>query len=76
MTTANSDEVMQLKLMASVYDHFELPNLESSGQRWWKTAAKTWGYDVRNRLVADVFYDNGTEFIRFTNGKEITVDAA
>ncbi|BBD62713.1 hypothetical protein NIES2109_55630 (plasmid) [Nostoc sp. HK-01] len=39
-------------------------------------AAKMWGYDVRNRLVADVFYDESTEFIKFTNGKEITVNAA
>ncbi|MBD2532525.1 hypothetical protein H6G97_24255 [Nostoc flagelliforme FACHB-838] len=29
-----------------------------------------------NRLVADVFYDNGTEFIKFTNGKEILVETA
>ncbi|MBD2468822.1 hypothetical protein [Nostoc sp. FACHB-145] len=27
-------------------------------------------------FVVDVFYDNGTEFIKFTNGKEITVDTA
>lgn len=33
-----------------------------------------WSYDVRNQLVVDVFYDNGTEFIKFTNGKEITVE--
>ncbi|WP_242049363.1 hypothetical protein [Aulosira sp. FACHB-615] len=57
-------------------EYLELPNLESPGQRWWNAAAKTWGYDVRNRLVADVFYDEGTEFIKFTNGKKITVDAA
>jgi hypothetical protein len=35
-----------------------------------------WGYDVRNQLVADVFYDNDAEFIKFTNGKEITVETA
>ncbi|MBD2441323.1 hypothetical protein [Nostoc sp. FACHB-110] len=57
-------------------EYLELPNLESSGQRWWNAAAKTWGYDVRNRLVADVFYDEGTEFIKFTNGKKITVETA
>ncbi|MEH1810712.1 hypothetical protein [Nostoc sp.] len=34
------------------------------------------GYDLRNRLVADVFYDNGTEFFKFTNGKEMTVETA
>jgi hypothetical protein len=33
-------------------------------------------YDVRNRLIADVFDDNGQEFIQFTNGKEILVEAA
>lgn len=42
----------------------------------WNSAASKWGYDVRNRLVADVFYDNGTEFIKFTRGKEITVETA
>jgi hypothetical protein len=57
-------------------EYLELPNLESPGQRWWNAAAKMWGYDVRNRLVADVFYENGAEFIKFANGKEITVDAA
>jgi hypothetical protein len=25
-------------------------------------------------LVADVFYDNGTEFIQFTNGKEMLLE--
>ncbi len=35
-----------------------------------------WGYDLRNQLVADVFYDEGREFIKFTNGKEITVETA
>ncbi|WP_373529126.1 hypothetical protein [Nostoc sp.] len=34
------------------------------------------GYDLRNQLAADVFYDNGTEFIQFTNGKEIVVETA
>lgn len=32
----------------------------------WNSAPSKWGYDVRNRLVADVFYDNGQEFIQFT----------
>ncbi|WGV24208.1 hypothetical protein [Halotia branconii] len=66
----------QWKPMAWKDEYLELPILESPGQRWWNAAAKTWGYDLRNRLVADVFYDNGTEFIKFTNGKEITVDTA
>jgi hypothetical protein len=57
-------------------EYLELPNLESPGQRWWNAAASMWGYDIRNRLVADVFYDEGTEFIKFTNGKEITVETA
>ncbi len=50
--------------------------LESPGQRWWNAAVKMWGYDLRNQLVADVFYSDGTEFIKFTNGKEITVETA
>jgi hypothetical protein len=41
-----------------------------------KSKASLWGYDVRNQLVADVFCDNGKEFIKFTNGKEITVETA
>ncbi|WP_313931542.1 hypothetical protein [Nostoc sp. FACHB-133] len=57
-------------------EYLELPNLESPGQRWWNAAATMWGYDLRNQLVADVFYDEGTEFIKFTNGKEITVETA
>jgi hypothetical protein len=57
-------------------DYLELPMLESPGQRWWKAAANLWGYDVRNQLVADVFYDDGQELIKFTNGKEITVETA
>ncbi|WP_181154577.1 hypothetical protein [Nostoc sp. 'Peltigera membranacea cyanobiont' N6] len=28
------------------------------------------------RLVADMFYDNGQEFIQFTNRKEILVETA
>jgi hypothetical protein len=34
------------------------------------------GNDVRNRLVVDVFYDNGQEFIQFTKVKEILVETA
>ncbi|BAY27666.1 hypothetical protein NIES2100_74910 [Calothrix sp. NIES-2100] len=57
-------------------EYLELPMLQSSGQRWWNAAAKMWGQDLRNRLVADVFYDNGQEFIKFTNGKELVVETA
>ncbi|BAY38244.1 hypothetical protein NIES2111_25890 [Nostoc sp. NIES-2111] len=57
-------------------EYLELPNLESPGQKWWNAATSMWGYDVCNQLVADVFYDEGTEFIKFTNGQKITVDTA
>ncbi len=57
-------------------EYLELPLLQSAGQRWWNAAVSQWGYDVRNRLVADVFYDNGQEFIQFTNGKEMLVETA
>ncbi|MDZ8054382.1 MAG: hypothetical protein RMX68_019125 [Aulosira sp. ZfuVER01] len=57
-------------------EYLELPMLQSSGQKWWNAAAKMWGNDLRNRLVADVFYDNGQEFIKFTNGKELVVETA
>lgn len=66
----------QWKPMAWNDEYLELPNLESPGQRWWNAAASIWGYDVRNQLVADVFYDEGTEFIKFTNGKEIKIETA
>ncbi|MBD2199255.1 MULTISPECIES: hypothetical protein [Calothrix] len=57
-------------------EYLELPMLQSPGQRWWNAAAKMWGDELRNRLVADVFYDNGQEFIKFTNGKELVVETA
>ncbi|MBD2214474.1 hypothetical protein H6G27_32155 [Nostoc linckia FACHB-104] len=68
--------VEQWKPKAWRDDYLELPILESPGQRWWNTAASIWGYDVRNQLVADVFYEDGREFIKFTNGKEIKVETA
>lgn len=34
------------------------------------------GYDLRNQIVADVFYDNGKEFIKFTNDEVILVETA
>lgn len=37
-------------------------------------AVSKWRYDVRNRLVAHVFYDNGQEFIQFSNGEEMLVE--
>lgn len=57
-------------------EYLELPMLQSPGQRWWNAAAKMWGNELRNRLVADVFYDHGQEFIKFTNGKELVVETA
>ncbi len=57
-------------------EYLELPMLQSPGQRWWNASAKMWGNDLRNRLVADVFYDNGQEFIKFSNGKELVVETA
>lgn len=66
----------QWKPVAWQDDYLELPMLESPGQRWWNAAAKIWGYDLRNQLVADISYSNGTEFIKFTNGKKLTLEAA
>lgn len=66
----------QWKPVAWRDEYMELPLLQSAGQRWWNTAVSKWGCDVRNRLVADVFYENGQEFIQFTNGKEILVETA
>ncbi len=58
-------------------DNFlSIEGLKSQGQKWWDGAAKIWGNDVRNRLVADVFIDEGREYIKFTNGKEILLDTA
>lgn len=57
-------------------EYLELPMLQSPGQKWWNSAASVWGYDLRNRLVADVFYDNGKELIKFTNEKIILVETA
>ncbi len=66
----------QWKPVAWRDDYLELPMLQSAGQKWWNSAASVWGYDLRNRLVADVFYDNGKEFIKFTNSKVILVETA
>ncbi|MFB2771970.1 hypothetical protein ACE1AT_22200 [Pelatocladus sp. BLCC-F211] len=66
----------QWKPVAWRDEYLELPMLQSPGQKWWNSAASVWGYDLRNQLVADVFYDNGKEFIKFTNGKEILVETA
>ncbi len=57
-------------------DYLSLPQFQSQGQKWYDNAAKIWGYDVRNQLVSDVFLDEGKEFIRFTNGKEMLVQIA
>jgi hypothetical protein len=57
-------------------NYFEKPDLQSIGQKWWNGAAKMWGWDVRNQLVADVCYENGKEFIEFRNGKSLLVETA
>ncbi|MHC0067340.1 hypothetical protein ACWATR_31255 [Nostoc sp. UIC 10890] len=57
-------------------EYLELEQLLSPGKRWWRAAVDMWGYDERNQLVADIFYDHGQEFIKFRNGKEILVDTA
>ncbi len=50
--------------------------LKSPGQKWWENAANKWGYDKRNQLVADIIYDNGKEYIVFTNSKEMLLETA
>ncbi|OKH43016.1 hypothetical protein NIES2101_31685 [Calothrix sp. HK-06] len=57
-------------------EYFDKPDVQSIGQKWWNGAAKMWGYDVRNQLVADVCYENGKEFILFLNGKSLLVETA
>ncbi|MDZ8104708.1 MAG: hypothetical protein RM338_03670 [Nostoc sp. DedQUE12a] len=57
-------------------DFLELPQLQSPGQRWWKAAEEHWGYDVRNRLVLDIYYSSEREYIKFTNGRTIQVETA
>ncbi len=66
----------QWKPVAWRDDYLELPMLQSPGQKWWNAAASVWGYDKSNQLVADVFYDNGKELIKFTNEKIILVETA
>ncbi len=50
--------------------------LQSSGQSWIECGSPNMGYDLRNQIVADVFYDNGKEFIKFTNDEVILVETA
>jgi hypothetical protein len=57
-------------------EYLDFPALQSTGQKWWNGAGTTWGQDLRNQLVVDVFYDGGKEFIKFTNGKEMLVETA
>ncbi len=57
-------------------EYLDLPMLKSYGQKWWEGAEKIWGYDKRNQLVADIVYDQGKEYIVFTNGKEMLLEIA
>jgi hypothetical protein len=58
-------------------DNFlNIEGLKSQGQKWWDDAANIWGNDVRKTLVADVFIDEGREYIKFMNGKEMLVETA
>ncbi len=57
-------------------EYLDLPILKSRGQKWWEGAAKMWGYDKRNQLVADIVYDAGKEYIVFINGKEMLLETA
>ncbi|MEM7712410.1 MAG: hypothetical protein AAF349_02250 [Cyanobacteria bacterium P01_A01_bin.68] len=57
-------------------EYLNLPILKSSGQKWWEGAAKMWGYDKRNQLVADIVYEGGKEYIVFINGKEMLLETA
>lgn len=57
-------------------EYLDLPMLKSPGQRWWEGAAKMWGYDKRNQLIADIIYESGKEYIVFINGKEMLIETA
>ena len=57
-------------------EYLDLPILKSPGQRWWEGAAKMWGHDKRNQLVADIIYESGKEYIIFINGKEMLIETA
>lgn len=49
---------------------------KKEGERWLNGATQIWGVDTKNRLVKDIVFDGGKEFIRFRNGKELLVDTA
>lgn len=57
-------------------EYLDLPMLKSPGQRWWEGAAKMWGHDKRNQLVADIVYESRKEYIVFMNGKEMLIETA
>ncbi|MEM7716789.1 MAG: hypothetical protein AAF349_25055 [Cyanobacteria bacterium P01_A01_bin.68] len=57
-------------------EYLDLPILKSPGERWWEGAAKMWGHDKRNQLVADIIYESGKEYIIFINGKEMLIETA
>lgn len=57
-------------------EYLDLPILKSPGQRWWEGAAKMWGHDKRNQLVADIVYESRKEYIVFMNGKEMLIETA
>ncbi|MGL5871197.1 MAG: hypothetical protein ACRC2R_02315 [Xenococcaceae cyanobacterium] len=58
-------------------DYLNHPKFKSNGQIWWEEAAKIWGQDLRNSLVADVSdRDGGEEYIVFTSGKQMSLKVA
>jgi hypothetical protein len=54
----------------------ELPQLQSPGKKWYDGAAKIWGYDLRNQLVANIARERRREYIEFSNGKQLLVETA
>ena len=57
--------------------YLDNPNFKNPCNIFWEEVGKVWGFDVRNKIIADVNSDDkGYEYLMFRNGKTISLLAA
>lgn len=58
-------------------EYLNNPRFKSPCLIWWEEAAKIWGTDIRNQLIADVNEtDSGEEYILLATGEKISLKIA